>query len=47
MEIKNYLIYGQNYFYNNNTDYVDKDVDVEDIKLLGKLVSMHLLVLKI
>jgi hypothetical protein len=22
------------YFY-NNTDYVDKDVDVEDIKLLG------------
>jgi hypothetical protein len=35
------------YFYNNNTDYVDKDVDVEDIKLLGKLVSMHLLVLKI
>jgi hypothetical protein len=27
--------------------YVDKDVDVEDIKLLGKLVGMHLLVLKI
>jgi hypothetical protein len=27
------------YFYNNNTDYVDKDVDVEDIKLLGKLVK--------
>jgi hypothetical protein len=25
------------YFYNNNTDYVDKDVDV--IKLLGKLVK--------